>query len=173
MKLSTSRIMLPVLLVVLAASSGCGIVNGIRAKSELNDGALAYRTGDYAQAQQHFEKAIALDPAQKNAPLFRARSIEQQSRGGNEAKAREAIVAYQEIMRNDPYNEEAYNGIARMYRVLKDDAALLPRRSEGLGEARWILLDYLDVVLHVFTPDAREFYRLENLWGDAPKRVVE
>ncbi len=60
-----------------------------------------------------------------------------------------------------------------VYRELKDDAALLPRRSEGLGEARWILLDYLDVVLHVFTPDAREFYRLENLWGDAPKRVVE
>ncbi|MEJ7716013.1 MAG: ribosome silencing factor [Thermoleophilaceae bacterium] len=60
-----------------------------------------------------------------------------------------------------------------VYRELKDAAALLPRRSEGLGEARWILLDYLDVVLHVFTPDAREFYRLENLWGDAPKRVVE
>jgi len=60
-----------------------------------------------------------------------------------------------------------------VYRELKDGAALLPRRSEGLGEARWILLDYLDVVLHVFTPDAREFYRLENLWGDAPKRVVE
>ena len=124
MKLSSSRIMLPVLLVVLAAASGCGIVNGIRAKSELNDGALAYRTGDYAQAQQHFEKAISLDPAQKNAPLFRARSIEQQSRGGNEAKAREAITAYQEILRNDPNNEEAYNGIARMYRVLKDDRAL-------------------------------------------------
>ncbi|MGI8750392.1 MAG: ribosome silencing factor [Thermoleophilaceae bacterium] len=60
-----------------------------------------------------------------------------------------------------------------VYRELKDAAALLPRRSEGLSEARWILLDYLDVVLHVFTPDAREFYRLENLWGDAPKRVVE
>jgi len=60
-----------------------------------------------------------------------------------------------------------------VYRELKDAAALLPRRSEGLGEARWILLDYLDVVLHVFTPDAREFYRLENLWGDAPKRVME
>ncbi len=124
MKLSTSRIMSLVLLVVLAIASGCGAVNGIRAKSELNDGALAYRSGDYAQAQQHFERAIALDPEQKNAPLFRARSIEQQSRGGNDAKAREAITAYQDILKNDPNSEEAYNGIARMYRVLKDDKAL-------------------------------------------------
>jgi ribosome-associated protein len=60
-----------------------------------------------------------------------------------------------------------------VYRDLKDEMGLLPRRSEGASEARWILLDYLDVVLHVFTPDAREFYRLENLWGDAPKRHVE
>ncbi len=60
-----------------------------------------------------------------------------------------------------------------VYRELKDEAGLLPRRSEGLSEARWILLDYSDVVLHVFTPQAREFYRLENLWGDAPRRVVE
>jgi ribosome-associated protein len=44
----------------------------------------------------------------------------------------------------------------------------LPRRVEGRTEARWILLDYLDVVVHVFTPEAREYYRLEQLWGEAP-----
>jgi ribosome-associated protein len=60
-----------------------------------------------------------------------------------------------------------------VYRELKDELGLLPRRAEGTTEARWILLDYLDAVLHVFTPDAREFYRLDNLWGDAPKRTVE
>ncbi len=49
---------------------------------------------------------------------------------------------------------------------------LLPRRTEGEREARWILLDYLDCVLHIFTPAAREFYRLENLWGEAPARSV-
>jgi ribosome-associated protein len=38
----------------------------------------------------------------------------------------------------------------------------------GQREARWILADYLDVVLHVFTPEAREYYRLEELWGDVP-----
>jgi ribosome-associated protein len=45
---------------------------------------------------------------------------------------------------------------------------LLPRRVEGLGESRWILMDYLDVVVHIFTPETREYYRLEQLWGEAP-----
>ena len=49
---------------------------------------------------------------------------------------------------------------------------LLPRRVEGLAEARWILMDYLDVVVHVFTPDARDYYRLEQLWGEAPRHAV-
>jgi ribosome-associated protein len=55
---------------------------------------------------------------------------------------------------------------------LKKDYGLLPRRVEGLSEARWILMDYLDVIVHVFTPDAREFYRLEQLWGEAPRRAA-
>ncbi len=52
---------------------------------------------------------------------------------------------------------------------LKKGEGLLPRRVEGTSEARWILMDYLDVVVHVFTPEAREFYRLESLWGDVPR----
>jgi len=55
---------------------------------------------------------------------------------------------------------------------LKKDHGISPRRIEGLPEARWILMDYLDVIVHVFTPEAREFYRLEQLWGEAPKRAV-
>jgi ribosome-associated protein len=60
-----------------------------------------------------------------------------------------------------------------IYEDLKhDDERLLPRRTEGGRDARWILLDYWDVVVHIFTPDAREYYRLENLWGEAPARSV-
>jgi ribosome-associated protein len=59
-----------------------------------------------------------------------------------------------------------------VYQNLKDEEGLLPRRSEGSRESRWILLDYLDCVVHIFTPAAREFYRLENLWGEAPARSV-
>jgi ribosome-associated protein len=60
----------------------------------------------------------------------------------------------------------------RIHEGLKKEHGILPRRVEGLGEGRWILMDYLDVVVHVFTPDAREFYRLEQLWGEAPRRAV-
>jgi ribosome-associated protein len=59
-----------------------------------------------------------------------------------------------------------------IYQDLKDDGRLLPRRTEGEREARWILLDYLDCVVHIFTPEARDYYRLEQLWGEAPKRAV-
>ena len=56
---------------------------------------------------------------------------------------------------------------------LKERHGLLPRRVEGLSEARWILMDYLDVVVHVFTPETRAYYRLEQLWGEVPSRVWE
>ena len=45
---------------------------------------------------------------------------------------------------------------------------LLARRNEGLRQGDWILLDFLDVIVHVFTPDARSFYRLDSLWGEVP-----
>ena len=54
----------------------------------------------------------------------------------------------------------------QVHRRLKD-GGLLPTRTEGEREARWVLLDYLDCVLHVFTPEERDRYRLEVLWGEA------
>jgi ribosome-associated protein len=60
-----------------------------------------------------------------------------------------------------------------IHKALKDEHGLLPRRVEGIGEARWILMDYLDVVVHLFTPDTRDYYRLEQLWGDAASRRYE
>jgi ribosome-associated protein len=56
---------------------------------------------------------------------------------------------------------------------MKAEHGLLPERVEGLSEGRWILMDYLDVVVHVFTPETREYYRLEQLWGEAPALEVE
>ena len=52
---------------------------------------------------------------------------------------------------------------------LKERYGLLPARTEGLPEARWALLDYGDVVLHVFSGELREHYRLEALWGELPR----
>ena len=48
--------------------------------------------------------------------------------------------------------------------VMKRDHNVLPRNADGEREATWIVADYIDVVLHVFTPEARAFYRLEELW---------
>ncbi len=55
---------------------------------------------------------------------------------------------------------------------MKNHHGLLPERVEGLSQARWVLMDYLYVVVHVFTPATREYYRLEQLWGEAPIEAV-
>jgi ribosome-associated protein len=54
----------------------------------------------------------------------------------------------------------------------KREHEIQPRRVEGLGKRDWILMDYLDVVVHIFTPETRAFYRLEQLWGEVPVRVA-
>jgi ribosome-associated protein len=56
---------------------------------------------------------------------------------------------------------------------LKRESRVVPHNVDSPKEASWILADYLDVVLHVFTPDARAYYRLEELWGDVPSVAVE
>jgi ribosome-associated protein len=56
---------------------------------------------------------------------------------------------------------------------MKTDHGMMPARVEGVSEGHWILMDYLDVVVHVFTPDTRERYRLEQLWGEAPATKLE
>ena len=55
-----------------------------------------------------------------------------------------------------------------IYHQLKRDG-WLPARVEGEREAEWVLMDYLDAVLHIFTPELRERYRLEVLWGEAER----
>ena len=60
-----------------------------------------------------------------------------------------------------------------IYEGMKSSYGRLPERVEGVSGARWILMDYLDVVVHVFTPETREYYRLEQLWGEAPLQVLE
>ena len=56
---------------------------------------------------------------------------------------------------------------------VKDELRAVPKRVEGLPEATWVLVDYLDVVVHIFTPESREFYRLDRLYGDVERREYE
>lgn len=53
-----------------------------------------------------------------------------------------------------------------MEAMARDDGK--PHHVEGLSAGRWVLLDYVDVVVHVFHPTVRDFYQLERLWADAP-----
>ena len=56
---------------------------------------------------------------------------------------------------------------------MKRDHRVIPRSVDGTREGTWIVGDFLDVVLHVFTPEARAYYALEDLWGDVPAIEVE
>ena len=56
---------------------------------------------------------------------------------------------------------------------VKRETGVLPGGVDGGGEAGWTILDYLDCVLHVFTPEARERYGLEELWREAPRLELD
>lgn len=54
----------------------------------------------------------------------------------------------------------------------KRELGVTPRRVEGLRRGDWVLMDYMDVIVHIFTPATREHYRLEQLWGEVPARAA-
>lgn len=54
-----------------------------------------------------------------------------------------------------------------VYKRLAEEASTKPLHLEGINSNRWVLLDYLNTVVHIFFPEARQFYDLESLWGDA------
>jgi ribosome-associated protein len=71
-------------------------------------------------------------------------------------------------------NERQARAIVDEVRLrVKREAGLLPGGVDGGGEAGWTILDYLDCVLHVFTPEARERYGLEDLWHEAPRLELD
>jgi len=128
MKLSQTRIAI-VLAILVATSSGCGVINRIRAKNQLNEAARAYREGRFLEAETHSREAASLDPDNKTAPMFIARTIHAQYRPGvqdpkNIQKAQEAIEAYQKILQNNPKDEEAYKAVAYLYGAIKEDDKL-------------------------------------------------
>src|SRR5690349_25085616 len=115
--------------ILVATTSGCGVVNRIRAKNQLNEAAKAYHDGRFVEAEQHSRKAAELDPDNKTAPMFIARTIHAQYRPGvqtpeNIAKAQAAIDAYQQILQKNPKDEEAYKAIAYLYGAIKADDKL-------------------------------------------------
>ena len=116
MKLSQARLGLLALVALVATTSGCGYINSLRAKNELNKVAQNYKEKKFAEAEKHAKRALELDPDNENAPVFIARTIHAQYRKGvdtpeNVAKANEAIEAYKQIAAKDPNNDEAFTAV--------------------------------------------------------------
>lgn len=61
----------------------------------------------------------------------------------------------------------------RIHLGMKHGHGTLPTRVDGATQAQWVLMDYGDVIVHILTPEMRDFYRLEQLWGEAPTRTLE
>jgi ribosome-associated protein len=69
-------------------------------------------------------------------------------------------------------NERLIRAISRQIQEATDKVDLDPRRVEGSADSGWILLDYADVVVHIFSREARQFYRLEDVWSAAQTLLV-
>ena len=128
MKLSQTRVVIA-LAILVVSTSGCSLVNRVRAKNQLNEAARAYHDGHFEEAEQYSRKALELDPDSKTAPLFIARTIHAQFKTGvqapeNLAKAAEAIKAYQMVLERNPKSDEAYKAIAYLYGATKDTEKL-------------------------------------------------
>lgn len=109
-----------------------------------------------------------------------ARELARDIVGHAAAKKAEALVvlAMGEAVSYTDYFVIATGANPRQTRAIAAEiqGKLRPRhaaRVEGEREGEWILIDYIDVVVHVFTPAARDFYRLETLWGDVPRLPLE
>jgi tetratricopeptide (TPR) repeat protein len=130
-----------VLLVALvSATGGCTMVNRVRAKNALNEGARAYKDGRFADAEARFRDAYELDPTQQNAPVFIARAVQQQYKPGvqtpeNLAVGEKAVTEYGKILQSNPGNEDAYKAIVFLYGQMKRDEKvnelLMQRASSG------------------------------------------
>jgi tetratricopeptide (TPR) repeat protein len=128
MKLSKTGIAITMAILV-ATNTGCGAINRIRAKNQLNEAAKAYREGKFEEAEQHSRRASELDPDNKTAPMFIARTIHAQYRPGvqtpdNIAKAQRAIEAYQKLLAQNPKDDESYKAIAYLYGAIKAEDKL-------------------------------------------------
>jgi ribosome-associated protein len=88
------------------------------------------------------------------------------------------VVAYTDFLviatgNTERQTQAIEDAIYRDVKVGSGEDGITPGRVEGKTEARWILMDYLDCVVHIFTPAARDYYRLETLWGEVPALEVD
>jgi ribosome-associated protein len=109
--------------------------------------------------------------------LARALAVLADSKGASEIAALDmrGLASYTDfLLICTARNERQARAIVDEVRLrLKKDHGMLPGGVDGEGAAGWIVLDYLDAVLHVFTAEARQRYQLEDLWREAPRLELQ
>jgi len=105
--------------------SACGPINSIFARRDLIEGAKAYKDRKYDEAEKRFRNAIRLDPNQKQAQLFLARTLHSMYAADRSqvTKAEEAIGEYKKVLANDPADNSSFKAVANLYEIMgrKDD----------------------------------------------------
>jgi len=108
--------MIAALAVLVGAGSGCGYINKVRAKAELNDGAREYNNGNFSVAERHFKTAEEIDPDNPKAYLFYAQAVNAQVPSiPDKVAAMRAIKAFEAALEKDPKNDVIYAFIAHLY----------------------------------------------------------
>jgi ribosome-associated protein len=79
------------------------------------------------------------------------------------------VVADEFVIASAPNDRQVRAIVDDVERVVADAGHGRPLRVEGLDQRQWVLIDYGDVVVHVFRDETRDYYELERLWGDVPR----
>jgi tetratricopeptide (TPR) repeat protein len=109
-------------LLLACVCTGC---NKLRARSELNNGVIAFRNSDFAEAVNHFQRAVSYDPTMLDARLYLATALAQQyvpegNTPDNIAMGKRAIAAYQNVLQINPRDTRALGSIANLYYHMHD-----------------------------------------------------
>src|ERR1043165_3817460 len=133
------RILGIIFLVIAAASVAAGQAKVEAARAEINAGGREYREGNFAAAEEHFRRALELDPTQKKTQLFIARAVQQQFKPGdttpeNIAADERAVAAYQEILAKEPENEDAYRATLYLYGQMKNEEKVEEMLTQRAGD---------------------------------------
>jgi tetratricopeptide (TPR) repeat protein len=173
MKISHAGMLL-ISIIAFALLSGCSIVNTVRARNELNDGAKAYKARQFDQAEAHFAQAMALDPSEKRTGTFMARTLHQQyltnrASPENMKKAEQAITVYKTILAENPNDETTNDAIGGLIGALKGPQALVEWRTARANDEK-VKPEYRAKALTFL---AGEKYNCVNEITEASKETIQ